>query len=83
VLYLSITGIVGSIPVLGIDVCPRLSVWCCPVYQIEETLRWVDLPSKETYRTSKRIQFYKLILIRIRTAGLILETFSQASFVCV
>jgi hypothetical protein len=25
------TGIVGSNPAQGMDVCPRLSVFCCPV----------------------------------------------------
>jgi hypothetical protein len=26
-----VAGIVGSNPVQGMDVCPRLSVLCCPV----------------------------------------------------
>jgi hypothetical protein len=33
------TGIVGSNPTRGMDVCPRLSVSCCPV--------WVAAPSKD------------------------------------
>jgi hypothetical protein len=27
------TGIVGSNPTRGMDVCPRFSVLCCPVYR--------------------------------------------------
>jgi hypothetical protein len=45
------TGIVGSNPARGIDVCPRVSVLCCPVSV--EDLRLADPPSKESYQMSK------------------------------
>jgi hypothetical protein len=48
---LSNTGIAGSNPARGMDVCPRFSVSCCPVYV--EALRRADLPSKDSYRMSK------------------------------
>jgi hypothetical protein len=32
------------------DVCPRVSVLCCPVPV--EALRWADAPSKESYQMS-------------------------------
>jgi hypothetical protein len=32
------------------DVCPRVSVLCCPVSV--EALRWTDPPAKESYKTS-------------------------------
>jgi hypothetical protein len=32
------------------DVCPRVSVLCCPVSV--EALRWADPPAKESYQMS-------------------------------
>jgi hypothetical protein len=32
------------------DVCPRISVLCCPVSL--EALRWTDPPAKESYQMS-------------------------------
>jgi hypothetical protein len=32
------------------DVCPRFSMLCCPVYV--EALLWADHPSKESYQIS-------------------------------
>jgi hypothetical protein len=46
-----VAGIVGSNPTQGMDVCPRLSVLCCPV-QVE-ALRRADHSSKESYHMSK------------------------------
>jgi hypothetical protein len=43
-------GIASSIPDSGMDVCPRVSVLCCPVSV--EALRWADPPSKESYQMS-------------------------------
>jgi hypothetical protein len=43
----SISGIVVSNPVRGMDICSRFSVLCRPVYV--EPLRWVDSPSKESH----------------------------------
>jgi hypothetical protein len=45
------TGITGSNPARGMDVCTHFSVLCCAVYV--EALRWADPPSKEFYRMSK------------------------------
>jgi hypothetical protein len=45
------TGIAGSNPAPGMDVCPRFSVLCCPVYVV--ALRRADPPSKETYQVLK------------------------------
>jgi hypothetical protein len=44
-------GIVGSNPARGMDVCPRFSVLCCPVYV--EALCRADPPSKESYQMPK------------------------------
>jgi hypothetical protein len=53
------TGIVGSNPTAGMDVCPHLSVLCCPVQA--EALRRVDPLCKGSYQNSKEIlQFHKL-----------------------
>jgi hypothetical protein len=41
-------GIAGSNPASGMDVCPRVSVLCCPVSV--EALCWTDPPSKESYQ---------------------------------
>jgi hypothetical protein len=41
-------GIAGSNPSSGMDVCPRVSVLCCPVSV--EALRRADPPSKESYQ---------------------------------
>jgi hypothetical protein len=41
-------GIAGSNPALGMDMCPRVSVLCCPVSV--EALRRADPPSKESYQ---------------------------------
>jgi hypothetical protein len=46
-----VAGVVGSNPAQGMDVCPRLSVLCCPVYT--EALRRADHSSKESYRMFK------------------------------
>jgi hypothetical protein len=46
-----IAGIVGSNPAQGMDVCPRLSVLCCPVYV--QALRRADHSSKESYHMTK------------------------------
>jgi hypothetical protein len=43
-------GIAGSNPAWGRDVCPRVSVLCCPVSV--ETLRRADPPAKESYQMS-------------------------------
>jgi hypothetical protein len=43
-------GIAVSNPVWGMDVCPRVSVLCCPVSV--EALRRADPPSKESYQMS-------------------------------
>jgi hypothetical protein len=43
-------GIAGSNPPWGMDVCPRVSVLCCPVSV--EALRRADPPSKESYQMS-------------------------------
>jgi hypothetical protein len=45
------TGILGSNPAQGVDVCPRLSVLCCPVQ--EEALRQTNHLCKESYHMSK------------------------------
>jgi hypothetical protein len=45
---------VGSNPAQGMDVCPRFSVFCCPVYV--EALRWDDHSSKESYLLSKKLK---------------------------
>jgi hypothetical protein len=34
------------------DVCPRVSVLCCPVSV--EALCWTDPPTKQSYQMSKR-----------------------------
>jgi hypothetical protein len=43
-------GITGSNPARGMDVCPRVSVLCCPVSV--EALRRADPPSKVSYQLS-------------------------------
>jgi hypothetical protein len=43
-------GISGLHPAWGMDVCPRISVLCCPV--LVEALRWADPPSKESNQMS-------------------------------
>jgi hypothetical protein len=45
-----VAGTVSSNPAQGMDVCPRLSVLCCPVYV--EALRRADHSSKESYHMS-------------------------------
>jgi predicted secreted protein len=45
------TGIVGSNPAQGMNVCPLLSACCCPL-QVE-ALRRADHSSKESYHMSK------------------------------
>jgi hypothetical protein len=47
----AVTGIVGSNPAHDMDVCPHLSVLCCPV-QVE-ALRRADHSSKESCQMSK------------------------------
>jgi hypothetical protein len=42
--------IAGSSPAWGMDVCPRVSVLCCPVSV--EALRRADPPAKEPYQMS-------------------------------
>jgi hypothetical protein len=46
-----VAEIVGSNPAQVMDVCPHLSVLCCPVYV--EALRRADHSSKESYHMSK------------------------------
>jgi hypothetical protein len=46
-----VAGIVGSNPAQGMDVCPRVSVLCFPVWV--EALRRADHLSKESYHMSK------------------------------
>jgi hypothetical protein len=41
-------GIADSNPTSGMDVCPRVSVLCCPVSV--EDLRQAEPPSKESYQ---------------------------------
>jgi hypothetical protein len=41
-------GIAVSNPASGMNVCPRVSVLCCPVSV--EALRRADSPSKESYQ---------------------------------
>jgi hypothetical protein len=41
-------GIAGSNPASGMDVCPRVSVLCCP--GSVDALRRADPPSKESYQ---------------------------------
>jgi hypothetical protein len=41
-------GIENSNPAWGMDVCPRVSVLCCPVSV--EALRRADPPAKESYQ---------------------------------
>jgi hypothetical protein len=48
------TGIVGSNPTWGMDVCPYLSALYCPVYV--QALRRADSPSKESYQLSKKVK---------------------------
>jgi hypothetical protein len=43
-------GVTGSNPAWGMDVCPRVSVLCCPVSV--EALRRANLPAKESYQMS-------------------------------
>jgi hypothetical protein len=43
-------GIAGSNPAWSMDVCPRISVLCCPVSV--EALRQADPPAKESYQMS-------------------------------
>jgi hypothetical protein len=43
-------GISDSNPASGMDMCPRVSVLCCPVSA--EALRRADPPSKESYQMS-------------------------------
>jgi hypothetical protein len=45
------TGIVASNPTRGMDMCPRFSVLCFPVYVVAS--RRADPPSKESYQMSK------------------------------
>jgi hypothetical protein len=42
------TGVVGSNPTRGMDVCVSLFCLCCPVYVT--ALRRADPPSKKSYR---------------------------------
>jgi hypothetical protein len=49
-----VAGIVCSNPAQGMDVCPRLSVLCCPVQA--EALLWADHSSKESYHMSKYLK---------------------------
>jgi hypothetical protein len=43
-------GIAGLSPAWGMDVCPRVSVLCCPV--LVEALCRADPPAKESYQMS-------------------------------
>jgi hypothetical protein len=51
------TGIVGSNPTWGMDVCVRLLCLCCPV--LVAALWRADPPSKESYRLCKRSRNWK------------------------
>jgi hypothetical protein len=47
--------LLGSwVPAQGMDVCPRLSVLCCPVEV--EAMRRADHSSKESYHMSKQFK---------------------------
>jgi hypothetical protein len=65
------TGIVGSNPARGTEMCPRFSALYCPVYVV--TLRRADPPSKESYQMYKNrvISFRSQILNPKRPEGLI------------
>jgi hypothetical protein len=54
------TGLVGSNPNAGIDVCPRLTVLWCPVYvEVSQLVESFNPPqSKESYQSLE--QFYKV-----------------------
>jgi hypothetical protein len=47
---LIVSTIAGSNSAWGLDVCPRVSVLCCPVSV--EVLRRADPPAKESYQMS-------------------------------
>jgi hypothetical protein len=68
---LSNIGIAGSNPTRGMDVCPRFSVLCYPVYVA--ALRRANPPSKESFQMSKNrfINFRSQILNRNRPEILI------------
>jgi hypothetical protein len=51
---------------LGMDVCPRISVLCCPV--LVEALRWADPPSKESYQNVSICRSRKPIRVEQRSA---------------
>jgi len=45
-------GIAGSNPAWGMDVCPCVSVLCCPV--LVEALRWADPPPRSPTKCPNR-----------------------------
>jgi hypothetical protein len=53
------TGIMGSNPTWGIDVCVRLFYVCAVLCVQVAALRRADQPSKETYRLCKRSRNWK------------------------
>jgi hypothetical protein len=59
-------GITGSNPALGMDVCPHVSVLCCPV--LVEALCQADPPSKESYQNVSLSRSRKPIRVGQRSA---------------
>jgi hypothetical protein len=53
------TGILGSNPTWGMDVCMHLFCVCAVLYVQVAALRRADLPSEESYRLCKKIKKLK------------------------
>jgi hypothetical protein len=60
------SGIVGSNPTQGMDVCPCFSVLCCSAYI--DALRWADPLSRESYQLSKQIHKFQKIISELEQA---------------